>query len=302
MPRVQRSPPVPRGESGLQSESDITSANEEHESTPKITVRHKRPRVDCSPNDQFLDFKKEIKELLNSWKLDHDKALAKLTNNLAEVKEECSEIKKSIHFINDTFEDMKKSIQSLEKERKVNREYIYNLENRVQELLSSTRSATIDIKNIPQKEKETTQDLTTVVSNIGKLLETTVQPCDIRDVYRAPAKQGVTKNIVVEFVKVQTKYDIIASTRKFNSTRPKEEKLNTSQIGLTGGKVPVYIDEHLPPSGKKLYYLAREFAKKNEYKFCWISNSRIYLRKIFGAKQILVTSEKCLETLISNNQ
>ncbi|KAJ8704308.1 hypothetical protein PYW08_013032 [Mythimna loreyi] len=88
--------------------------------------------------------------------------------------------------------------------------------------------------------------------------------------------------------------------RLYNKGRGKDDKLNTSVMGMPGDRRPVYIAEHLPPSTKKLFYLAREFANKNAYKFCWISNGNIFLRKVEGDKHILVSPEKSL--CLSENQ
>ncbi|KAL4709594.1 hypothetical protein ACJJTC_007325 [Scirpophaga incertulas] len=54
----------------------------------------------------------------------------------------------------------------------------------------------------------------------------------------------------------------------------------------------------IPPyTYKKLFYMSREFAKANNYDFCWVMNGNIFLRRTAAASQILVKSEKTLKDL-----
>lgn len=309
--RVQRSPSSSKTNPPTEtlSDSDIPSTQKEIVSTPYITTRqHKRARVDGSPKHFLDDFRKEIMDMLHSWKAEHDSFLSKLAQDINDLKSQCKniqksnlEIERSMDFINKSYEAIKNRVESLETENKENKNYLLTLDKKLNELQYSTRSANIEIRNVPQKENENVQDLTTIVTKIGNLLETPLQSGDLRDIYRAPAKPGTTRNIVVEFSSVQRKYDVLSSVRNYNKARDLGEKLNTHLIGLPGNKQPFYVDEHLPPSGKKLFFQAREFSKQNGFKFCWVNNSKIYLRKEKGTKQFIINSEQSLLD-IKNNQ
>ncbi|KAL4708006.1 hypothetical protein ACJJTC_010622 [Scirpophaga incertulas] len=48
---------------------------------------------------------------------------------------------------------------------------------------------------------------------------------------------------------------------------------------LIGPSKPIFISENLTAKVKKLFYLSREFAKTHAYKFCWVTNGKIFLRK-----------------------
>jgi hypothetical protein len=192
---------------------------------------------------------------------------------------------------------MQTRIKNLEKEKTENRDCILTLETKIQELHRMSRSATIDLRNIPQSDKETTADLAKIVCNISNVLNINLQPEDLRDIYRGPGKPGTNRSIIVDLNKVQKKYDILTSVRNFNRSRKPADKLNTQLVGLTSDRIPIYIDEHLSGSDKKLFFEARTYAKKNGYNFCWTSNSRVFLRKEQGSKQIHIKTEQCLRDL-----
>lgn len=261
MPRTQHSPkPRPTDDSQTQSDSDamITPKNAwgskdlDHETVQQnlSTKRQKRPRAESSsPKNELADFKLEIKHLLTSWKSDQDAILSKLVSDISELKALNStiqksnlEIEKSMEFMNIKYEEISNHIMSLEKERSESRKCILDLEKKFQELYSCSRSSSIEIRNVPMAETESFQELSSVVSKIGTLVGNEINPVDIRDLYRLPGKPGAIKPIVAEFSTVQTKLDLISSVRNFNKDRIVADKLNTTQIGLSGSKNAIFID------------------------------------------------------------
>lgn len=330
MPRVVRSPPqaIASNLMQVQSEPDIPTLGTLTDSDPALSVtskRAKRTRND-TPTNEFLDFKNEIKLMLNGWKLDLDAVLpqfnmittwkadldivlSKLNTNVTELKEKCSkiqltntEIEKSIEFLNNNFDGLQDKIKNLEKDRLEHRDCIAKLERQVYDLQLGSRPATIEIRNLPAEDKESPSTLSSFVCGIGSIVGASFQPTDLRDVYRMPpTKPGAIKTIVAEFHSVQAKNNFLAQSRRFNRDRPSVGKLNTKIIGLSGVQSPVYVDEHLPPQARKLFYKAREFAKTNGYKFCWSANGKIFLRKDSESRQLNVRTEKFLEQLPTLN-
>lgn len=71
MPNVRRTPSTtPKAEvQRALSNPNIPGVSAEFEFGNK-TKRSKRPRSDCSPSDEFKNFKDEMRELLNNWKSD----------------------------------------------------------------------------------------------------------------------------------------------------------------------------------------------------------------------------------------
>lgn len=302
MALVKHSPPKkgvksPKGMEQSQSVPNITQAVIDPEFI-NVAARHKHPRLDDSLTDhichklprlddsttvQLEEFKLEIKQMLSSWKHDHDEAIAKamkeqtalvskLVSELAEMKlqniqiqNKNAEIERSIIATGEFYDDMKKQLKVLQDECREYKKYSESLEKTVKDLQYKSRSSTVEVRNIPLQPNETTADLIKIISNIGNAVNYPITATNVRDIHRITGN-STSQAIVAEFLSVQAKTELISRVRGFNNKHPnKEHKLNTQLIGLAGQKQPVYVDEHLPLSAKKLFYMARSFAKQHDF-------------------------------------
>lgn len=263
------------------------------------------------------NLKQELLQMLSSWREEQEQRFTKFSNEqtatLSKLVSELSdlklqnitiqqtnfEIEKNVKFISNQYDDMVKLIERLQKEKQDYRDSLTFLETKVQDLQLLSRPSTIEIRNVPAKEKETPTDLCTIISKVGAAANMAIPESQLRDTYRIPGKPGTTRPIIVEFSNVHTKNQLLTCVRNFNKDKSKENRLNTSIIGLPGDRAPIYVAEHLPASSRKLYYLAREFSKKYNYEFCWTSNGNVLLRKKTGLKSIVVKSEQTLRDLQS---
>lgn len=316
MPNIKRSPPLATGTRSVHSRKSLPEQDSESSSfvdtetfESNITLRKKKNlKQNCSAQDQtdqrlcslFAEFKEEVKQMLETWKSEQSKVLSKIITEVSDLKIQCQgiqkvngEIEKSIEFINSKYDDMRNRLGNLENGQKGGEEHIKNLVTQIEDINLKARPATIELRNIPSQEKETTSDLFSIISGIGKAVDNEVQRSGLRDVYRLPGKPGLTRTMVAEFTSVVTKNEFLVSIRRFNKSRPLSDKLNTQTIGLTCGKQPIYVDDHLPPSSRKLFFEARQVAKKNNY-YCWLSNGKILMRKGPNEKPIPIKSAKCL--------
>ncbi|KAG7296271.1 hypothetical protein JYU34_021396 [Plutella xylostella] len=115
------------------------------------------------------------------------------------------------------------------------------------------------------------------------------------DIYRSNVKNDSIGSIIVEISSKLQKDNFIRSVKNFN--KGQSERLNTSHIKINGPIKQIFVSECLTKKGKRLFYMAREFAKENQYKFCWTLNGRVMLRKNEGAPMIRVDDEKDLTKL-----
>ncbi|CAB3248145.1 unnamed protein product [Arctia plantaginis] len=327
MANVQRTPTKNRqAPTNLhtQSEPDINSALLLSQNVN--TSRHKRPRAEGSPqSSQSLNLQ-NLQETLSNWKSEQDAHISELLetqstlitklasdigeimnqnthikNSNAEISRQNTELVQTISFLNDKFEDMKKELEGLKKERSEHNMYIQNLEQKMHDLQCKSRSSSIEIRNIPQEEGETSTKLITAVSRIGEALGVPLPESALRDTYRLPGKSTGTSNtrpLIVEFSSVLLKQKVLSAVRSLNKNKDTvNNTLNTSVIGIGNERRPIYITEQLLPSQRKLFYQAREFAKRNDFKFCWITNGNIYLRKKEGDNHFLINSINRLHEL-----
>ncbi|KAI5630693.1 hypothetical protein NE865_16595 [Phthorimaea operculella] len=235
--------------------------------------------------------------------------MQQLTQDVAEIKIQNAAIQQTnaniegaIKLINTNYEAMKHEINTLQKEKREQLEYIQQLEQKIRDVNFKSRPADIEIRNIPQVNGETCESLSKVVTSIGEVVG--CPTAGIRDIYRLPGQSrpgqsSVARPIIVEFLTVMSKNNFLTAARNYNNNATsKEMKLQTQLMGLPGKPQPVYISEKTPASCRKLFRAARDFAKENDYKFCWVKNGNIFLRKREEEKQVLIKSEKCLHNLI----
>lgn len=332
MANVQRTPPkstktsrTPIKNLQTQSEPDVSAAISMSQNVN--TNRSKRPRKDNSPPGQSLSLP-DLQDTLASWKVEQDthiskllenqsSLIAKLASDIAEIKTQNTEIKSSnaeisrsnaelVHtmtFLNDKFEEMKAEIAGLKRERLEQNNYIQHLEKKIQDLKYKSRSSSIEIRNIPQAASETEANLISTVRKIGDVIGVPISETELRDTYRLPGKPAgpnTSRPLVVEFTSVQRKQKLLAAVRSYNKNKESvKDKLNTEIIGIMGQRYPVYIAELLPPSLRKLFFQAREFAKNNGFKYCWVTNGNIFLRKKEGDSHVLINSEERLQELVN---
>lgn len=325
MPRLNRTPPATPASSNniiqTRSESDIpqTLSNSPYDNV-NISSRCKRPRQDFSPGSELQDFKREILEMLHTWKAEQQEhfskfsheqssSLAKLVSEVNQLKSQNLaiqksnlEIEKNVSFINKQYDDLMKQIDALQKEKQVYRHCIENLEAKIVDLQQLSRSSCVEFRNVPIKDHESVEDLAAVITKVSTTVNVPLNNNNIRDVYRLPGKPGTARPIIAEFTTVQAKSMLLDSVSSFNKNQPKEARLSTQNVGLPGDRRPIYVGEYLPASSRKLFFAAREFAKLNKFKFCWTANGSILLRKEEGAKRILVKSAQTLRDLAQVDQ
>jgi hypothetical protein len=91
--------------------------------------------------------------------------------------------------------------------------------------------------------------------------------------------------------------NLLAAVIKYNRNHPKE-KINTKLIGYGGEELPIYISEHLTPINKSLHAATRIWAKENHYKYVWVRNGKILIRKDNNHPAKMVSHIDTLKTLV----
>lgn len=267
--------------------------------------RNRRPSHE-EFKEEFTLFKQEMRDMFNSWKSTQDASANKITNNINSMKtkfdEMCTsnmQIKEGMTFLSKQYDDMKVQVEVLQKEHIQQRAEMYTLVDTIEELQRASKLSKLEIRNIPQTSNETKEDLLKTVRKITSIIcegtQLAVTPV-LQDVYRLPNKNNSVKTVIVDLQSPLLKNNVLKSFRSFN-IRNKSNRLNTSYIGCSENQLPIYIDEHLTYKTKKLFYEAREYKKAHQYKYCWTSNGRIYLKKTEGGPAILVKNEAQLELL-----
>ncbi|KAG7296589.1 hypothetical protein JYU34_020391 [Plutella xylostella] len=250
-------------------------------------LRNKRKRPEDSSGD-LNDFKTEMKDMLSTW-------MAHQKNETTQICSSLKNIETSLTFLSAQYDEMFKKIEELEREKKKDKEQIVFLENKIEDLQKSHRKSSFELKNVPRVSSETKSCLVNMVTNLATSLNVDIHPGEISDIYRS-SKKGEATPIVVELTSYIKKTNLLQAAKKFNIAN-KSNKINSTHLGMKGNSTAVYLSDHLTQRGNRLYYLARELAKAQKYRFCWTSLGDVLVRKDENSPIIKIINESQIQRL-----
>lgn len=249
------------------------------------TQRQKRQRTDEDRSDnEFTIFQETIMSMLTNWKAEQNQTLIKLVDDSSEVnarttkiQESNREIEKSLEFLSKKYDDIERKISDYEQRRKDDRALIKSLEKHCTTLQSKldtinqdlnskeqwARSKNIEIKGVPQNDKENLLDL---VCMIGERVNFPITKSQLDFVTRVQSRDpNQTKSIIACFNNKYIKEDFIAAARLSNKQSP----LIPSVLGLKGTQ-KIYVNDHLTGANKDLLSKAKKIAKEKGFQFVWV--------------------------------
>lgn len=253
-----------------------------------VSTRNKRKH-----NDDLSTVKEEFAELFSKWSADQNTKFSVLLTSMNVLKEQNVDILKSIEFMSHKYDEAIKKLEVLEADRNTDRQHINFLENKIEAMERSLNKSTIELRNVPKNPTETKKDLTSIVQNLGEALNIPIQHSDLRDVFRINTKSQQNKPIIAELSNTMLRDNILKSIKSYNNQN-RDSKFNTSNLKIDGPVKPVYVAEKLTYQAKKIYAVAREFAKSQNIAFCWISHGIVYLRKLEGSPAVRINCESDL--------
>lgn len=96
------------------------------------------------------------------------------------------------------------------------------------------------------------------------------------------------KKLIIKFKDQHIRDSILAAKKKL--------RLSTACLGASP-PVNVFINENLTKFRNHLYAEARKFKKSNKYKYVWVRNGNIYVRKTEGCHAKLIKSLSDLDEI-----
>lgn len=226
-----------------------------------------------------------------------------VNRELKSIKDEITSVNESMKFMNEKYEDMRTELKSkfvlvneLQKENIQLKTTVKELNGKVNLLEQHARSCNLEIQCLPEHRGE---NLVSTVTNLGRVISCGITDANIHNVTRI-AKQNPNsaraKSIIVQFNSPRVRDEFLAASIKFNKSNP-DNKLNSHILGIGGPKQNVYIMEHLSPANKSLHAAARIKAKEKTYKFVWIRNGKIFMRKTENSEYKYIKDHDTLEKL-----
>ncbi|XP_059057962.1 uncharacterized protein LOC131851475 [Achroia grisella] len=154
----------------------------------------------------------------------------------------------------------------------------------------------LEILGIPSKKGE---NLIGILKNIATKVGFDLIPADIDYIHRvrrfgSNSKSHVDNqlppNIIVRFTQRKRKNDMLAAARV-------RRGLTSADAGVDGPPTSIFINDHLTPQNKILYRRTRELGKEKGYKYIWINNCQIFVRKSDTCKAVLIQNDSDLSKI-----
>lgn len=204
----------------------------------------------------------------------------------------CTEQKSIQSEINKTVSNIK----CLEDENTKLQADINRLNTRLAAMEKISRSCNIELQAVPERNSEN------VMALFKKLCE--VVKASVHDDHisacRRVAKQNATsnrpRNIIVTFSSPRIRDLVLSATHRYNRSHSGRGLVSTD-LGITGETVKIYVNEHLSPELKSLHAASRKAAKDHNYKYVWIKFGQIYMRKDDSSGAILIRNAESLSKL-----
>ena len=228
--------------------------------------------------EEFGTFKKDFKLLKQE--------VEDLKRYLNFHEEEAKETKLMVEDAKDKLSRM----ETVEEELAMLKITALTLKNEINDRDQMNRLNNVEVRNIPQSRNE---NLTTIIMELSKAIGCNINVTDIdfhsRIAVNKP-NQDKIKPIVLKFHKKITKDSFLSAYKKCRV-------LTTTDLKLPGQPHKIFASDHLTPINKKLFADTRIKAKETGYKFVWLSNCKILVRRNESSPIFRISREMDLSKL-----
>lgn len=221
-----------------------------------------------------------------------------------QINDLISGFRTSLEFFNEKYEEVKvnleqnsSKLQAVEGENIKLRTCVQDLTKRINLMEQHNRVTNIELQNVPENRSE---NLITTVLQLSSITKCQIEDTDIAYCARIAKKDTQTarpRSILVKFNTPRLRDSFLAAAINFNKDN-KNNKLNTSHLGIAAeNPTPIYVVEHLSADNKALHAAARVRGKELGYKFVWVRNGRVFMKKNDQAERIVITCQEVLKSI-----
>lgn len=233
-----------------------------------------------------------------------------MSKNVLDMKNNHADIIKSLQFYGDKIDEFSKKIEKVDAMAKsvdvvtndisLLKTECSHLRSELEQMHQQARMNNIEICGIPERKGE---NVISIVKKVSEIINCPVENLEILETHRVtrfPASDdnqnsNAHKNIVVKFSTRDMKNKFMQAVKG-----KKDKGLFINEINSNWGENErFYINEHLTPYFKLLYKKTRQFCITNKYKYCWVKDTKIFVKKSDNNRAIHITNEMVLNRLSS---
>lgn len=223
---------------------------------------------------------------------------------LKKVEELVTGFQDSLSFFNARYDEVRtcldekaKTINILEKENEILRSSVRDMGVRLNQMEQRARSCNIEIQCVPEHRSE---NILKVIQQLGETVNVKINEANVLHCTRISKKQANSnrpRSILVQLPSPRARDTILAAVIKYNKSHP-QDKLHSGHLGIAADPPqPIFVVEHLSSENKSIHAATRKRAKELEYKFVWVRNGRIFVRKDDASEAIFINNLEKLNSL-----
>lgn len=217
--------------------------------------------------------------------------MQQVTRELRDIKKQQVELLASVNFCSNKVTDFEammsefkasqKTVEMLKKQNETLVCQVATLNKKVHDFEQHSRLKNVEIQGVPEKAGE---DIFCVVKKIYDFMDLIYDQQLIESAYRVrsynASSSKAERNIIVSFTSKKSRDALLSAAR--TKRLGGSDKQPGFKVDSVSNKL--FLNEHLTPDNKILFRNARGAAKDKNYKYCWIKNAVIFVRKDDRAK------------------
>ena len=229
---------------------------------------------------------------------DLQSALISLKNEIKKMQSTQSSLIESVQFCSDKVTDFEskldilttyvKKTDRLEAETKEIRNTVSSNSEKINAMEQFSRLNNLEIQGIPENENE---NLQIIFKKICEFLSLDTLSIDF--IHRVPLWEKNSNKHKPIIVRLLSRVDRDAILNAYKGKRTPQK----SGLEIEGLSNSCYINEHLSQHNKTLFKQTREIAKEKVYKYVWVKNGNIFVRKNETSKITHIKNLDYLEKL-----
>lgn len=225
-----------------------------------------------------------------------------LATELAPVRQQLQDLQESVQFMSNQYEDLSKCYEKLQNEHTAIKQECMNLRistasltERINTMEQYARDSNLEIQGVPESKSEMVID---IVKKIAAVVSYTIPDSGILSCTRVASINRDVKRpraIIVKTYSTRCRDEFLSAVARYNKSHI-NKKLCSSLLGISGENRQIFLSEHLSPVNKSLHAATRIKAKEHDYKYVWVRNGRIFMRKDETSRFIHVKNQDTLNS------